>query len=446
MNTQNPFIDTMIDAQKKAVSNWVDTTKKFQDAFTVGKIQSEGQSIYSEWLEKQMSIFSGAQANFGTNGHSDGNVSKPEEFFKNWYNQQAANVKQMTDFNQSIYNSFVNYGKNPQDYASNFANMNSAWTSVYNTWMNAINSSFETMKKNIPDTLNQEMFKKFFEGNKAYVQLQEMWAPIFKSMQNNEFSMDKLKGLMDMEVYKKITEQMFSPFVSNAGMNEVFEMATKNMQSFFQTNNQLSKEYVHALQQLSQKYPELISGDFAKVSELYSQMNDVFGKTFSPVLNLMSSAKEKEQVEALVQLMDKVAEYSVRQTQLQRHFYATSQKAMEQAAKSVASKWNATMTENQSFNEFYNEWIKINEAAFTELYQSEEFSKLKSDVLSAGADVKRSFEKQFEQHFSVYPVVFRSEIEELHKTIYDLKKQIKSLEAKLNDGSEVKEEKNAKRK
>ena len=239
---------------------------------------------------------------------------------------------------------------------------------------------------------------------------------------------------------------MFAPFMSNAGMTEVFDMATKNMQSFFQNNNQLWKEYTNAIQLLSQKYPQLISGDFAKLSDLFNQMNDVFGKTFSPVINLMTSAKEKEQVEAMVNLMDKVAEFSVRQTQLQHHFYTTSQKAMEQAAKTVASKWNNTLSENQSFNEFYNEWIKVNEAAFTELYKSEEFSKLKSDVLSAGADVKLSFEKQFEYYFNVYPVVFRSELEELHKTIYDLKKQIKSLESRLNDGAENKEEKTSKRK
>ena len=396
MSTQNPFIDTIIDAQKKVVTNWVDTTKKFQEAFSGGNIQSESQSIYNEWLEKQMSIFSGTHAEFGKNLNGSENHSKPEEFFQKWYNQQAANLKQMTDFNQSIYNSFVNYGKNPQEYASNFATMNSAWTSVYNTWMNALNSSFETMKKNIPDAMNQEMFKKLFEGNKAYVQLQELWSPVFKAMQNNEFSMEKLKGLMNMESYKKISEQMFAPFMSNAGMTEVFDMATKNMQSFFQNNNQLWKEYTNAIQLLSQKYPQLISGDFAKLSDLFNQMNDVFGKTFSPVINLMTSAKEKEQVEAMVNLMDKVAEFSVRQTQLQHHFYTTSQKAMEQAAKTVASKWNNTLSENQSFNEFYNEWIKVNEAAFTELYKSEEFSKLKSDVLSAGADVKLSFEKQFE--------------------------------------------------
>ena len=446
MSTQNPFIDTMIDAQKKAVNNWMDSTKKFQEAFTGGKIQSEGQSIYNEWLEKQMSIFSGTQAEFTkTNGASE-NINKPEEFFKNWYNQQAGYIKQMTDFNQSIYNSYVNFGKHPNDYTTNFANMNNAWTSVYNSWMNSMNNAYEVMKKSIPDVSNQEMFKKFFEGNKVYAQLQEMWTPAYKAWQNNDFSMEKMKSLFEAEQYKKITEQLFSNFFAQPGMNDVFETATKNLQNYFINQNQLSKEYVAAFQNMAQQYPQLVSGDFAKVTELYNNMNNIFGKTFSPVLNLMTSAKEKESAEAVIALMDKTAEYSVKQAQLQKHFYVTGQKAMEEVSKSLAEKWKKGMNETQSFQEFYNEWIKVNESAFTALYQSEEFSKLKSEVLSAGADVKRAFEKQFEQHFSVYPVVFRSEVEELHKTIYDLKKQVKALEVRLADSSDTKEDKIGKKK
>jgi hypothetical protein len=46
-------------------------------------------------------------------------------------------------------------------------------------------------------------------------------------------------------------------------------------------------------------------------------------------------------------------------------------------------------------------------------------------------DVKKHFEKQFESVFNIYPVVFRSEVDELVKTIHDLKKQVKTLEVRL---------------
>ena len=52
-------------------------------------------------------------------------------------------------------------------------------------------------------------------------------------------------------------------------------------------------------------------------------------------------------------------------------------------------------------------------------------------MLNISMDVKKHFEKQFENVYGVYPVVFRSEVDELTKIIHDLKKQVKTLETRL---------------
>ena len=68
---------------------------------------------------------------------------------------------------------------------------------------------------------------------------------------------------------------------------------------------------------------------------------------------------------------------------------------------------------------------------FTELFASEEFSKVKGEALNLSMDVKKHFEKQFEGAFQNFPVVFKSEVEDMQKTIYELKKQVKELQTKL---------------
>ena len=93
--------------------------------------------------------------------------------------------------------------------------------------------------------------------------------------------------------------------------------------------------------------------------------------------------------------------------------------------------------------ELYNEWIKVNEQLFTELFASEEFSKIKGEALNLSMDVKKQFQSQFEKMFENFPLVFKTEVEELHKTIYDLKKQVKELQAKLSISSDD-EDKSAK--
>jgi hypothetical protein len=191
--------------------------------------------------------------------------------------------------------------------------------------------------------------------------------------------------------------------------------------------------YTKAFQNIANEYPQLDSGDFGKLSDLYKNANNVFAKSFEPVLKLTGAGKEKEAIEENIALLDKIAEYSVKQAQLQYHLYTTTQKAVETTSKKTFEKFEKFSPEEvkaQGFNEFYNEWVKTNEELFTGLFGSEDFSKIKGELLNISMDVKKHFEKQFENVFNVYPVVFRSEVDELYKTIHDLKKQVKTLEAR----------------
>lgn len=442
----NPIFDNIIDAQTQAINNWVDSTKKFQTAFTSGSIATEGQSIYKEWLDKQMNMFSGVQANFskGVDG------VRPEEFFKNWYNQQLEQVKKMTDFNQSVYNSIANFGKNPTDHAANYNAVNQAWTNIYNNWMGALNSTYDTFSKNIPGAVNKDAFKNFFEGSQSYLKMQEFWQPAFEAFKNGQFNAETLKKFYSPEAYKNVTEQLFNSWFHTANMKDVFDASIKKIHEFFTTQNNLGKEYTAAFKNIANEYPQLISGDFAKLTDMYKNANNVFSKSFEPVLKLAGAGKEKVAIEENIALLDKIAEFSVKQAQLQYHLYTTTQNAVETTSKKAFEKFEKLSPEAakaESFNEFYNEWIKTNEDLFTALFASEDFSKLKGEMLNISMDVKSHFEKQFENVFGVYPVVFRSEADELYKTIHDLKKQVKALEARLGGGSvELDEEKAAKAK
>lgn len=427
MKTNNQIFDTLVEAQTETINNWVDSTKKFQTAFTSGSLATEGQSIYKEWLDKQMNFLNGVQANFTKQTENN----KPEDFFKNWYNQQMEQVKKMTDFNQSLQNSFANFGKTPADYTANFNTANAAWTNIYNNWMNTLNSTYNTFSQSLPAGINKDSFKNFFESNQVYLKLQEFWQPAFEAFKGGHFNAETLKKFYSPESYKQIAEQLFHNQFSNAQMKEVFDASVKNIHEFFAKNNGLSKEYAEAFKNMANQYPQLMGGDFTKLTDLYKNANNVFAKTFEPVLKLTGAGKEKEAIEENIALLDKIAEFSVKQAQLQYHLYDTTQKAIEASAKKSFDKLTPESIQSQSFNEFYNEWVKTNEGLLTELYGSEDFSKLKGELLNISMDVKKHFEKQFENVFNVYPVAFRSEIDELYKTIHDLKKQVKALETRL---------------
>lgn len=433
MKTNNPFIDSMVETQSHVMNNFMESAKKMQSAFTNGNLVHEGQGIYKEWLDKQMTILNAMQGNAGSFYNQANAQQQPQEFFKNWYNQQMNAVKQMTDFNQSIYNSFANYGKPANEYMNSFNTANSAWTNIYNSWMNTLNTSYDTMMKNMNGSFNKDVFANYMQGNQMYLKMQEFFQPMTEAMQKGQFSYEAFKNYFNAEHYKTIAQQLFGNLYNGGNLKDVYEQGMKQVQNFFTNQNNLSKEYYAQIQNMASEYPNLFSGNLSKMKDLYGQVNNVFGKTFEPLLKLVNPGKEKENVEATIALMDKLAEYSIKQAELQFHLQTTTQKSVESIAKQYAERYNKpeAFTQMPNAQELYNEWVKNNEVLFTELFASEEFSKIKGETLNLSMDVKKHFEKQFEGMFENYPLVFKSEIDELHKTVYDLKKQVKELQVKL---------------
>ncbi|MGZ3900490.1 MAG: poly(R)-hydroxyalkanoic acid synthase subunit PhaE [Bacteroidia bacterium] len=436
MKTANPFIDSIVETQTNFVNNWMDSAKKMQSAFSNGNIAHEGQNIYKEWLDKQMSILT-SMKDSSANLFSNANENNPQEFFKTWFNQQAAYAKQMTDFNQSIYNSYSNFGKPAQDYMSNFGQMNTSYTNIYNAWMNTLNTAYDTMSKNMNGSFNKDIFTNFMQGNQMYAKMQEFFGPMAEAMQKGKFNMDAFKNHFTPESYSNLSKQMFGNLYNGASIKEVYDNGMKQIHDFFTNQNGLTKEYFAQVQNMAKEIPNLFNGNTASLKDLYGQINNVFGKTFEPLLKLATPGKEKESIEATIALMDKMAEYSIKQAELQLFLQNTTQKSIEKVAQQYSDKFKnpAALAQTPNVQDMYNEWVKTNEELFAELFATEEFSKVKGEALNLSMDVKKHFEKQFEQMFESYPIVFKSEVEELQKTIYDLKKQVKDLQTKLSIGA-----------
>lgn len=434
MKTSNPVIDTLVESQTQFINNWMDSAKKMQSAFTSGNIASEGQSLYKEYFDKQMGIFNNMQTSSNTmfNASAENN---PQEFFKNWFNQQAAYAKQMADFNQSIQNSLNSFGKPAQDYMANFGQSNTAFTNMYNSWLNTLNASYDAMSKNFTGTFNKDIFANYMQGNQVYAKMQEFFQPMVNAMSKGNFNADTFKNYFTAELYNNLTKQMFSGFYNEASMKEAYDNGIKKLQEFFTNQNNLGKEYVAQMQNMASNYPNMFTGNSTAESlkAFYEQMHNVFGKTFEPLMKVVGPGKEKENAEAIIALMDRMADYSVKQAELQAYLQTTTKSSVEKIINQYAEKFSKpeAMTTVPTAQELYSEWVKVNEQLFTELFASEEFSKVKGEALNLSMDVKKHFEKQFESTFANTPLVFKSEVEELQKTVYDLKKQIKELQTKL---------------
>jgi len=432
-NTKN-LMDAMVESSSKAVNNWVETAQKAQKAALSGSSVEKNSELYKDWLNNQMSIFRNITLNNDEQKEGEPKTEKGnntvEDFYKNWYNNQMSAFKQMTDYNQNLMNTASNYGKPANEVNANFSNMNQAWTNIYENWMSTMNNTYNNLSSNMKGGLNKNVFEQMFQSQNVMFKMQEFYAPFQKAMQTGNFNMDTFKKMMDPAEYKKNMENMFAGMMPQNNMKEFFDMYTSQIHNMFGNSQNMTKEMKDNMENMMKSFPQLFNADAGKMMNMYNQMSDNMNKTMAPFVKMMAPGKEKENMQASIETMDKMAIYQIKNAQLQYLMLTTGQKAVEKSMEMVTEKFK-NQTEITSFNKFFQEWVNLNEGAYVELFNSDDFSALKAEVTSLSLAIKKDLETQFETQMAVYPFVFKSDMNEVYQTIHDLKNKVKALEAQL---------------
>ena len=433
MKTNNAFVDALIESQSQALNNWLEATQKMQNAIANGNAMTECPAIYKEWLEKQMALAGGTIAKMTEPTTTP--QQQVENFFKSWFQSQMDYFKKMTDFNQSVWSSVSNFGRPANDYISTFSTMNNQWTNIYNEWVKAVNTTFETYQSAFKGAFNKNIFQEMMQSNVLYNSFKELYAPIFEAFQKGEYKPELFKQFYDVETYKKLTDRIFGGlFNTTPDLKTFFDTAMTQIHNYFSSQDALREQYMNYYKKLFENYSQLFTGDFAQIKELYQKYGNIYFETFKPLLNLINKPKDKERLEEILILMDKIAQYAIKQSELSADvnlkIYQSLEKVAEKYSKKMMNADVSALTQ-LDYKSIYNEWLKEADELLTELFGTESFSKLKGEVLNLSMDIKTYFEKQMEKYLEFFPVAKTSELEEVYKTIHDLKKQVKSLEQKL---------------
>ncbi len=434
MKNSKEMMESMVDASKETVQNWMETANNAQKNIFSGKGLENNSELYKNWLSNQMNIF--RKATNETSDHksetstTSGNEKNGSinEFFQTWYNQQMDSVKKITDFNQQLIQSWM---------SSNFQatnpmmNMGNAMNPMMNTWTSTLQQSFENLSKMMNPGINKDSFMNLFSTQALVQQMQSFYQPFQNAMQTGNMDWSKMNSFIQPDQYKNIMESMFSSLFPNQNIKETFNQYVKMVHEYFHMNQDANRSAWEALQVTMKNYPDMLSGDMGKMMSVYAQVNQTYTKIMDPFMKMMSPGKEKERMQEMLDTMDKMAVYMIKQNQLQYLVYSTGNKALEDSMKVVMEEFQ-NQKEITSFQKFFSNWVSTNEKTFTEMFGSDDYSALKAEVMALGMGLKKDMENQFEQSFANLPLVFRSEMDELYQNVQELRKVVRGLQDQLS--------------
>ncbi|MFN8712252.1 MAG: poly(R)-hydroxyalkanoic acid synthase subunit PhaE [Bacteroidota bacterium] len=463
MNTTT-FFDAWLNTQKELTDNWMESSRRLQEAVNNGTANEKGAAIYQEWLNRQNEITKKAAEHSGKimseTAQQASNPADAAAMFSKWMTAQQENMNkafgQFSNPYTSNWNSWMNNNTQQQQWWNNMNNwmnpqqnmfgmnpMMQQWMNPQNNWMNQWmqqaqqatqtdwtkqwSSQWEQFSKQLQDQLSKNTFTGMTDMNAAWMKFNEMWQPMYKSMQENTTAADWMKNLYSADAMQSIMENM---------KQWMMPMQAKEMNQQWQQWMELSSNYSkHVWQQFAGNTPEQMQKlmPFLMFGENSSEFNPfaMYQRAINPMIRLFNPGKEAEINERMSALMTLMNDYGRKLADVQQHIQTTAMKTMEsmmlenfeQAKKGV---------DLSNSKEVFQNWVNRNEEAFINLYHSEAYSKLQGDLLDLSLQIRQNNEQLMELSLQPMPVVLRSEADTMNQTIYELRKRVHQLEQQIN--------------
>jgi polyhydroxyalkanoate synthase subunit PhaE len=335
--------------------------------------------------------------------------------------------------NQVNMNNWMNQmqGMNPFN-ADSFKKANDGMGTLYNQYSNFLNNNFSEWQKNFQNGTVQDAYKNMMSSGEGFTKFAEMWTPMFKSIQDNTFNMETYKKFMNPELYKDFMDKFFG-FLPESSRKQMQDMTSRMNEGVKQMSNNAMGGY----QQMRDMMSKMSNGSevFGNMQQAYTNWYNQMNEAAAPFTKMITPNEHTKNMKEWAGIANLITQYNIKNSELQYMIYAQGVKVMDKLAENTAKK-TQDGTEVTSMLALYQEWLNIGDKVYVSLFESKEYSELMAEVSALQMKVRKDLEMQMEKAFKDVPVATRSEMDEVYKTIHDLKTQIRQLEKMMELGSE----------
>ncbi len=471
------FVDTLVEAQKSAVDTMVENTRRFANGNTaVTEAAEKGAEWYKNLVETSKATVDTAteQLSKATEG-TQSTASTSTQFFQNWMQQQMDTAKRMWDTTTGsmqgwMSNAQAQQSQNPMAAAmQQWNNMMSSWTAMtngmsamnngaaafqnpfnmdawktaaqswntlFNQWYETLNTAAADMQKTLEHGTLQDAYRNMVNTADGYTRFYEMWMPMWKSISEKTFNTEVYRQWMNPSQYKELMDRYFG-FMPEGARTYLQQMTAAAQDSLKQMGTTGTAAYSQMRAAMGAVMPTGMGADmFGNMLNGYNNLYGQLQNAVSPMMRMMTPNASTRGMQEWSDILNRLTQWSIKNAELQYMVYNQGTKVMDRLAENVAAKVQSG-EEVKSMMVLYQEWLNLSDKTFVELFESDAYSTLMAETSGMQLRLKKDVETQMEKAMVNIPVATRSELDELYKSIYDLKKQVRTLERAAADSNDA---------
>ena len=295
---------------------------------------------------------------------------------------------------------------------------------LFDTWLTKVTDSLNGNSSSGASFVS-DAFSKSARSSDLFFKLYDIWLPFLHASRERTFSGDLWNQLADPAKYKELLDMIFG--FNPSSLADFYAQSTKIFESGASSAQHFMGPWIEASGKTFSSLPPSGLANLDTFLKIYQNLFQAFDTTFGKVFRTPALGKDREKIELFSRSCDDFSHYLAKSIQYKEMMYRTGLKAMEKTAELVAKK-SKSGEEVKTFEDFFNIWIGENEKTFHSLFETEEYAKKQGELLEFDLRVRRSFSSIVELYLRDFPIALRSEMDDLYKTIYELKKRVSHLE------------------
>lgn len=315
---------------------------------------------------------------------------------------------------------------------------------MFEQWQKNLEQTFKNYqfpgtgeKNGTPDEPSQDFSREFWakvqEGSKSYQAVMELW----KDLSEKNLSLDRQSAL---EIYDTWLKQGFAsirasliPSVPDY-MKDFVAKSVERMENSSGVLSEYSKIWAANEDSVARAWIDSYGNGPKGYIHFLEAWQNSYDATIGKLLNAPSFGKDMEFWQQQKASFDRFIKYNIAATQ----FYSSLAGIIRDATRKVLDDYvemHAQGTQPKTFEEFYKYWTKIVAQYYEKLLFTDEISSLAGNMVNEMARFKIEYDKLCEMYLSGLPIPKNSDMDNLYKTVHELKREVRQLKKELANRS-----------